>query len=159
MLNGLFTYQIPQIGIMKAIGALAATERRVPGGILIADAVAYDALSRVVLGSLYRSVAADEVGCGPVHLSIRLARRHGLDVTAIDLHPAMIERARANGDCASATATAQSERRTRGAELPMSRGSIAERSTASRDWRLSGSSHWEKKAWGNAADEEAEADE
>ncbi len=70
MLNGLFTYQIPQIGIMKAIGALAATERRVPGGILIADAVAYDALSRVVLGSLYRSVAADEVGCGPAHLSI-----------------------------------------------------------------------------------------
>ena len=81
-----------------------------PGGILIGDAVAYDEMSRRVLGSLFGSIAADvaavapdgarvlEVGCGPGHLSIRLARQHGLDVTGIDLDPAMIERARANAD-------------------------------------------------------------
>ena len=39
-----------------------------------------------------------EVGCGPGHLSIRLARQHGLNVTGLDLDPAMIERARANAD-------------------------------------------------------------
>ena len=88
----------------------AATGRRVPGGILIGDAVVYDAHSRLVLGSLFRRVAADvaavapegarvlEVGCGPGHLSIRLARQDGLDVTGLDLDPAMIERARANAD-------------------------------------------------------------
>jgi ubiquinone/menaquinone biosynthesis C-methylase UbiE len=37
-----------------------------------------------------------EVGCGPGHLSIRLAREHALDVTGLDLDPAMIERAHAN---------------------------------------------------------------
>ena len=91
-------------------GRRAATGRRVPGGILIGDAVAYDAHSRLVLGSLFGPIAADvaavapdgarmlEVGCGPGHLSIRLARQHGLDVTGLDLDPAMIERARANVD-------------------------------------------------------------
>ncbi len=92
-------------------GLGAATGRRVPGGILMGDAVAYDnALSRLVLGSLLGPIAADvaavapdgarvlEVGCGPGHLSIRLARQHGLDVTGLDLDPAMIERARANAD-------------------------------------------------------------
>ena len=39
-----------------------------------------------------------EVGCGPGHLSIRLARQHDLDVTGLDLDPAMIERARANAN-------------------------------------------------------------
>jgi SAM-dependent methyltransferase len=39
-----------------------------------------------------------EVGCGPGHLSIRLARDHGLEVTGLDLDPAMIARARANTD-------------------------------------------------------------
>jgi SAM-dependent methyltransferase len=89
----------------------AARGRRVPGGILIADAVGYDALiHRLVLGSLFARIAADvaalapdgaqvlEVGCGPGRLSIRLARQHGLDVTGLDLDPAMIERARANAD-------------------------------------------------------------
>jgi ubiquinone/menaquinone biosynthesis C-methylase UbiE len=37
-----------------------------------------------------------EVGCGPGHLSIRLAREHGLDTTGLDLDPAMLELARAN---------------------------------------------------------------
>jgi len=91
-------------------GRGAVTGRRVPGGILIGDAVVYDALSRLVLGSLFGRIAADvadgapdgarvlEVGCGPGHLSIRLARRHGLDVTGLDLDPAMIKCARANAD-------------------------------------------------------------
>ncbi len=84
-----------------------ALGRRVPGGILIGDAGAYDRLSGFLLGSLYGSIAADvasvvpaggrvlEVGCGPGHLSIRLADQHGFDVTGLDLDPVMIERARA----------------------------------------------------------------
>jgi len=91
-------------------GRGAATGRRVPGGIIIGDAVVYDALSRLVLGSLFGRIAADvaavapdgarvlEVGCGPGRLSIRLARQHGLEVTGLDLDPAMIERAQANAD-------------------------------------------------------------
>ena len=85
-----------------------ATGRRVPGGILIGDAVSYDALSRLLLGPLFGRIAADvatvgpdgtrllEVGCGPGQLSIRLARQHGLEVIGLDLDPAMIGRARAN---------------------------------------------------------------
>ncbi|HEX9122377.1 MAG TPA: class I SAM-dependent methyltransferase [Actinomycetota bacterium] len=89
----------------------AVTGRRVPGGILIGDPVLYDALShRLLLGSLFERIAADvaavapggarvlEVGCGPGRLSIRLARRYGLDVTGLDLDPSMIRRARANAD-------------------------------------------------------------
>jgi ubiquinone/menaquinone biosynthesis C-methylase UbiE len=85
--------------------------RKVPGGILIGDATIYDTLShRLLLGSLIERIAADiaastpegarllEVGCGPGRLSILLARRYGLDVTGLDLDPAMIERARANAD-------------------------------------------------------------
>jgi ubiquinone/menaquinone biosynthesis C-methylase UbiE len=80
------------------------------GGTLIGNAVAYDEMSRLVLGSFFGPIAADiaaaapdgarvlEVGCGPGHLSIRLARQHGLNVTGLDLDPAMIERARANAD-------------------------------------------------------------
>ncbi len=92
---------------------------RVQGGILAGDAVAYDnVVGRLVLGPLIRSVAADvavvasagvpdgapdgarvlEVGCGPGRLSIRLARRYGLEVTGLDLDAAMIERARTNAD-------------------------------------------------------------
>jgi SAM-dependent methyltransferase len=82
--------------------------RPAPGGILIADPGAYDTHSRLLFGSLFRAIASDiaataspgakimEVGCGPGHLSIRLARGDGLDVTGLDLDPAMIERARAN---------------------------------------------------------------
>jgi SAM-dependent methyltransferase len=87
-----------------------APGRTVPGGVLIGDAGVYDTMSRLLLGSLVRRIAADvaavapdggrvlEVGCGPGHLSTRLARQHGLDVTGVDLDPAMIERARANAD-------------------------------------------------------------
>ena len=90
-----------------------ATGRHTPGGILIGDPVGYDTHSRILLGSLYRSIAADiaasaspatkvlEVGCGPGHLSVRLARDHHLDVTGLDLDPAMIERARENAERSS----------------------------------------------------------
>jgi SAM-dependent methyltransferase len=91
--------------------ARGAMGRKVPGGILIGDAALYDALGhRFLLGSLFERIAADiaanspdgarllEVGCGPGRLSILLARRYGLDVTGLDLDPAMIERARANAE-------------------------------------------------------------
>jgi SAM-dependent methyltransferase len=83
---------------------------RVPGGILIGNAVLYDTLSRLLLSPFIKRIAADvaavapagaqvlEVGCGPGHLSIRLARHHRLEVTGLDLDPAMIARARANTD-------------------------------------------------------------
>jgi SAM-dependent methyltransferase len=84
--------------------------RKVPGGTLVGDAGVYDAMSRLALGRLFDRIAADiasaaprgarvlEVGCGPGLLSIQLARRHGLDVTGIDLDPAMVERARTNAE-------------------------------------------------------------
>jgi SAM-dependent methyltransferase len=83
---------------------------QVPGGILIGDTARYDTLSRLLLSPFLARIAADvasvapagaevlEVGCGPGHLSIRLARQHGLEVTGLDLDPAMIARARANTD-------------------------------------------------------------
>jgi ubiquinone/menaquinone biosynthesis C-methylase UbiE len=82
----------------------------VAGGTLVGDAVVYDTMSRLLLGPLVERIAADvatvapggarvlEVGCGPGHLSIRLARHHGFDVTGLDLDPTMIARARANAD-------------------------------------------------------------
>jgi SAM-dependent methyltransferase len=91
-------------------GRHAAQGHTVPGGILVGHAGAYDALSRLLLGPLIDGIAADvaavspdgarvlEVGCGPGRLSIRLARQHGLEVTGLDLDPAMIDRARANAD-------------------------------------------------------------
>ena len=97
------------VAVMR-YGRRAAQGHRVPGGILIGDAVVYDALSRLLLGSFIERIATDiaaaaptgarvlEVGCGPGHLSIRLARQHGLEVTGLDLDPAMITRARANAD-------------------------------------------------------------
>jgi SAM-dependent methyltransferase len=87
-----------------------ALGRSVPGGILIGDVSAYDRMSRILLAPFFESIAADvakaaaagarvlEVGCGPGHLSVRMARDHGLEVTALDLDPAMIERARAYAD-------------------------------------------------------------
>jgi SAM-dependent methyltransferase len=91
-------------------GHRATHGHRVPGGILVGDAVVYDTLSRLLLGPFVARIAADvatvapdgarvlEVGCGPGHLSIRLARQHGLEMTGLDLDPAMIARARANTD-------------------------------------------------------------
>ena len=90
-------------------GRHAARGHPVPGGILVGDAVVYDTLSRLLLSPLVKRIAADvaaaapagaqilEVGCGPGHLSLRLAR-HGFEVTGLDLDPAMIARARANAD-------------------------------------------------------------
>ncbi len=98
-------------------GRGAVAGRRVPGGILIGDAGIYDAMSRMALGSLHAGVAADvaaiapdrarvlEAGCGPGHLAIGLASRHGLHVTGLDLDPAMIRRARANAERAEADET------------------------------------------------------
>jgi hypothetical protein len=74
-------------------GRGATRGHRVAGGILIGHAGVYDTLSRLLLGPLIERIAADvaavapagaqvlEVGCGPGHLSIRLARQHRLDVT------------------------------------------------------------------------------
>lgn len=89
--------------------------REAPGGILIGDAGLYDAFAhRLFLGSLFRRVATDvasvvdegarllEIGCGPGRLSILLAKEHGLDVTGVDLDPAMIARARSNAGRAGA---------------------------------------------------------
>jgi SAM-dependent methyltransferase len=81
-----------------------------PGGALIGHVGAYDVHTRWLLGSLFDGIAANvastatpgtsvlEVGCGPGHLSLRLAGEHGLEVTGLDLDPAMIERARANSE-------------------------------------------------------------
>ncbi len=97
------------IAVMRH-GRGAATGRTVPGGIVMGDTAVYDAVTRILAGSFFGPIAADvaalaqegvsvlEVGCGPGHLSVRLARRHGLDVTGVDLDAAMIERARANAD-------------------------------------------------------------
>jgi SAM-dependent methyltransferase len=91
-------------------GRRTARGHRVPGGILIGHTGAYDALSRLLLNPFFGRIAADvaavapdrarvlEVGCGPGHLSVRLARQHGLEVTGLDLDPAMVARARANAD-------------------------------------------------------------
>jgi SAM-dependent methyltransferase len=91
-------------------GRGTARGHRVPGGILIGDAGVYDVLSRLLLGPFFGRIAANvaavapdgarvlEVGCGPGHLSTRLARQHGLKVTGVDLDPVMVARARANAD-------------------------------------------------------------
>jgi SAM-dependent methyltransferase len=86
----------------------ASLGQPVAGGVLIGDAAAYDRLTGWLLGSFYDGVAADiaataspgasvlDVGCGPGHLTRRLAAL-GFDVTGIDLDPAMIERAAVRG--------------------------------------------------------------
>jgi SAM-dependent methyltransferase len=101
-------------GAGAAVAVVRHTRRsgglETPGGIIMGDAAGYDSLSAVLLGSFYDSVAADvaaaaraggqilDVGCGPGHLANRLARDHRLEVTGLDLDPAMIERARANAE-------------------------------------------------------------
>ena len=101
-----------------AVGAVAGLRHlrrsplalHAPGGILMRDTATYDLQSRLLLGSFFRAVAADvasvtpsgarvlEVGCGPGHLSIRLARDHGLAVSGLDLDPSIVERARADAE-------------------------------------------------------------
>jgi SAM-dependent methyltransferase len=92
--------------VVRHVGA--GRGHRMPGGIVIGDVGAYDTMSRWLLGSFHGPIAEDvaqaappgtrilEVGCGPGHLSVRLARDYGLEVVGLDLDPAMIERARAN---------------------------------------------------------------
>jgi SAM-dependent methyltransferase len=118
MIRRLVTLTAAIAGSAARIAALRhraiETGRRVPGGILIVDPGAYDALThRLLLGSLFKPIAADiaaaaaagarilEVGCGPGHLTMLLTREDGLDVTGLDLDPAMIERAQMNADRAS----------------------------------------------------------
>lgn len=86
-----------------------AAGRDVAGGIVMNDAGFYDALTGVLLRSFFAGIAADiatvappharvlEVGCGPGHLTRRLARE-GFDVTGVDLDPEMIEHARHNAE-------------------------------------------------------------
>lgn len=72
-------------------------------------AAIYDRLARPTMGWIYRRVARDvasggpgsgtvvDMGCGPGHGTIEIARRSpGLAVIGIDPSPDMIERARAN---------------------------------------------------------------
>jgi SAM-dependent methyltransferase len=100
---------VAAVAVMRR-GRHATQGHRVAGGILIGNAGVYDALSRLLLGSLHGRIAADvaavvpdgaqilEVGCGPGLLSLRLGRHHGFEVTGLDLDPAMIAQARANAD-------------------------------------------------------------
>jgi len=87
------------------------TPRDVPGGRLITNPAAYDALThRLLFRSFFSGIAADvatgapdgatilEVGCGPGHLANLMAGKYGLDVTGLDLDPDMIELARANAE-------------------------------------------------------------
>lgn len=95
------------IAVRRRFGS-HASGRHATGGVLMPDAGAYDTHTRRLLNSLFRGIASDvaaatpdgarvlEVGCGPGHLSVRMARDYDLDVSGIDLDPAMIERARAN---------------------------------------------------------------
>jgi len=102
------------VAMVTSVYRRAAAGRRVPGGILMGDARAYDRLShRILLGSFFGGIVADiatmatdgarvlEVGCGPGHLSIRMARDLGLETTGLDLDPAMIDVARANAEDAA----------------------------------------------------------
>jgi SAM-dependent methyltransferase len=112
--------RLAAVGALIAIGAIVLRHvrrglgRTVAGGILVRNAGAYDAITRRLLDSFFRPIARDvaatapaegtvlDVGCGPGHLSVRLAAGHGLHVVGIDLDPAMIERARANAERAGA---------------------------------------------------------
>ncbi len=100
-------------GALHVVGAVfahlrAARGRHVAGGVLMADAAGYETASGALLGGFYDGIAADvargasagarvlEIGCGPGHLSSRLARDHGLVVVGVDLDAAMLEKARAH---------------------------------------------------------------
>jgi SAM-dependent methyltransferase len=94
--------------LVTRLGRSHGPPRPVAGDILIDQVGIYDRVTGTLLAPYFRSVAEDiaatttpsakvlDVGCGPGHLSGLLAADHGLDVTGLDLDPAMIERARAN---------------------------------------------------------------
>ena len=104
------------VGITRVVARShrVTTGRSVTGGVLMGDVAGYDRASRLLFGTLFRGIAADvariapagaavlEVGCGPGHLSSRLADQ-GLNVTGLDLDPAMVERARANAEPAASS--------------------------------------------------------
>lgn len=64
-------------------GRGAATSQPAAGGILIGDAVAYDALTRLVFGSLCRGGAADVAAVGRIagvdRRVVRRGRQHAVD--------------------------------------------------------------------------------
>ena len=109
-----------------------------PGGRVIPCARGYDAWSATFLGPLFRRIAGDvaavhppavsvlDVGCGPAHLAIRLAREHGLRVTAVDLDPAMVARATRNVERAFGPADDSRPAVVQGdvADLPFAEGSF-----------------------------------
>ncbi len=106
---------LPAVPALLAGGSSAAREPGArepvadpagPPGRFVGNVASYDLGSRLLFGPLFRSIASDvaavappaaevlEVGCGPGHLAVRMARDHGLRVTASDLDPAMVARAR-----------------------------------------------------------------
>ena len=112
-------------------GRHGARGHQVPGGILIGDAVLYDALSRLLLGPFLdasppmsprsRPTAPGSSRSGAARPPVDPAgRRHGFDVTGLDLDPAMIARAQANTDRAGTAAapTIVPSRRRGRASLP-----------------------------------------
>lgn len=106
------------VGVSVAASLVATAAARLvharaePGGSrLIGTPAGYDIGAAFLMRPLYRRIAADiatlvppdatvlDVGCGPGHLPIELARRApGLRVTGLDLDEAMIARAQANAD-------------------------------------------------------------
>jgi SAM-dependent methyltransferase len=103
---------LPRIAVplLLAVAVAAVLHRmrqqavQADGGILINDATMYDRVAGWLLGGFYSGVADDvaatagpgarvlDVGTGPGHLVDRLVDR-GLEVSGIDLDPAMIDRA------------------------------------------------------------------
>ncbi len=109
------------IGLSRAGRAQLAGAHRNMERSSMPDPRAYDVASRWLLGPVYericRSIIVEapagaavlDIGCGPGHLGIRLARRAGrgtaepgLRVVCADLDPAMIARAEANAELAFA---------------------------------------------------------
>lgn len=102
------------VSLAASLAATAAARlvhaRTAPGGSrLIGTPTGYDLGAALLMRPLFRRIAADvatlvppdasvlDVGCGPGHLAIELARRApGLRVTGLDLDEAMIARAQSN---------------------------------------------------------------
>jgi SAM-dependent methyltransferase len=90
----------------RELGCVRSTE----GGFLMADVASTDRFTGFFLRPLFDRIAAEiaaiapvggsvlDVGCGPGHLAIRLARDLDLEVTALDLDPAMIAQAIKNAN-------------------------------------------------------------